>query len=83
MPHLTIVIVDSAYEPKCNHEKINVCKKATDHPYKYLSMGEQKGDTLLDFGAWKYRIKVELADMIQSRLDMKFKLDGDICHILK
>lgn len=51
MPHLTIVIVDSAYEPKCNHEKIDVCKKATDHPYKYLSMGEQKGDTLLDFGA--------------------------------
>lgn len=69
MPQETLVIVDFAYEPKCEYENIKVCNMIKDHPYKYLMIRSKKGDTRLDFGAWKYRMKDELKVMIQKRLD--------------
>lgn len=69
MPQETLVIVDFAYEPKCEYENIKVCKIMKENPFKYLSVRAKKGDTRLDFGAWKYRMKSELSAEIQRRLD--------------
>ena len=65
----TIVIVDFAYEPRCVYEKIKECRNITAQPYQYLIIGDRKGDTQFDFGAWKNRMKDELAAEIQRRLD--------------
>ena len=69
MPSETMVIVDFAYEPKCEYENIKVSRMLAAHPYKYLSIGDRKGDTEFDFGAWKYRMKDELAAEVQRRLE--------------
>lgn len=69
MPHETIVVVDFAYEPMCEYEKIKVSKNMSAHPFKYLMLGDRKGNTSIDFGAWKHRMKGELSDEIQRRLD--------------
>lgn len=69
MPQETIVIVDFAYEPMCEYEGIKICRNILEHPYKYLTIGERKGDTSFDFGAWRYRMQEELSADIQRRLD--------------
>jgi len=69
MPSETIVIVDFAYEPKCEYENIKVSNMIARHPFKYLIIGDRKGDTRFDFGAWKHRMKDELAAEIQRKLD--------------
>jgi len=65
----TIVIVDFAYEPRCYYENLKVSRIISAHPYKYLLLRGRKGDTEFDFGAWKHRMKDELSDEIQRRLD--------------
>lgn len=71
MPQETIVVVDFAYEPKCTYEKLKISRTISNHPYYYLSLYDKKGDTRLDFGAWKYRMKKELEEEIQRCLDSK------------
>lgn len=69
MPRETMVIVDFAYEPRCDYEKIKVFRRNAGFEYKYLITGDRKGSTEIDFGAWKYRMKEELAVQIQRRLE--------------
>lgn len=69
MPNETMIIVDFAYEPMCEYKNIKVRKQMSAHPYKYLMLGDKKGNTSLDFGAWKNRMHHKLSDEIQKRLD--------------
>lgn len=72
MPQETIVVVDFAYEPKNDYDKIKVCRLKNGREYKYLIFSDRKGGLEIEFCAWKYRMKPELAMKIQERL-----LEGD------
>lgn len=66
MPQETIVIVDFAYEARGKYEKM---KTHSYLNYKYLTLGDRKGDTSLDFGAWKLRMADDLQVQIRKCLE--------------
>lgn len=68
MPQETYVVVDFAYEPRCEYDNLKVCTNIKNYPYKYLLLRPRKGDVSFAFGAWKYRMQDALADEIQRKL---------------
>ena len=66
IPQETIVIVDFAYEARGEYKKIKTHRYLN---YNYLLLGDRKGDTSLDFGAWKLRMADDLQVQIYKRLE--------------
>lgn len=68
MPSEAIVVVDFAYAPTQVYEDIRDGKIGTNE-YKYIVTGDNKGGLELTFGEWRFRMKEELVEQMEKRLE--------------